>query len=172
VQAVVQVVRVLSIATEIILIQAPQGLEAQAADDMFGAQDPSGMSPQGMPQGMPEGGAPQGDPSQDAEQAETAALEAKNELDNVRVSLTVRELLDLVGKGTATASLLKVKQLADTHKQKMEQIKQKTEIDQQAQAQEQQAGQQGMMGGGIYPSPMDAASGMSTGGGAMGAASQ
>jgi hypothetical protein len=112
------------------------------------------------------------DPTQDAAQAESAAMEAKNELDNVRVSLTVRELLDLVGKGTATASLLKVKQLADTHKQKMEQIKQKTEADQQAQAQEQQAGQQGMMSGGIYPSPMDAAPGMSSGGGGMMAGGQ
>jgi molecular chaperone DnaK (HSP70) len=81
-------------------------------------------------------------------------IEAKNELDNVRVSLTVRELLDLVGKGSATASLLKVKQLADTHKQKMDQNKQKIDAAQQEQASSQQEAQQGMMGGGIYPTPM------------------
>ena len=91
---------------------------------------------------------------EEADQAEASAIEARNELDNVKVSLTVRELLDLVGKGSATASLLKVKQLADTHKQKMDQTKQKAESDQQAQAQESQQSQQGMMGGGIYPAPM------------------
>lgn len=92
---------------------------------------------------------------QDADTATSAADEAKNELDNVRVSLTVRELLDLVGKGTATASLLKVKQLADTHKQKMDQSKQKADAAAQQQQAQQASQQQGMMGGGgIYPSPM------------------
>ena len=94
----------------------------------------------------------------EAEEAEAAVSETKNELDNVRVSLTVRELLDLVGKGTASASLFKVKQLADMHKQKMDQAKQKADADQQAQAQkaqQSQQAQQGMMGGGIYPAPMD-----------------
>lgn len=103
----------------------------------------------------------QQDPAaEDAAQAEQSAIEAKNELDNVKVTLSVRELLDLVGKGSATASLLKVKQLADTHQQKMEQTKQKAEADQQKaqaqQQQQQQADQQGMMGGGIYPTPMGA----------------
>jgi hypothetical protein len=94
---------------------------------------------------------------QDAAQAEASAIEAKNELDNVKVTLSVRELLDLVGKGSATASLLKVKQLADTHQQKMEQTKQKAEVQQQQASQQQQADQQGMMGGGgIYPQPMGA----------------
>jgi hypothetical protein len=102
--------------------------------------------------------APQ-DPSQQAEedatQAENSAVEAKNELDNVRVSLSVRELLDLVGKGSATASLLKVKQLADTHQQKMEQTRQKAESDQQKAQADQQQQQQGLIGdGGIYSSPM------------------
>jgi hypothetical protein len=132
-----------------------QGMIAQAAEgeDMYTAMQ--GM--QGMQQDPSAGGqpqAPQEQAMQDADHAESSAIEAKNELDNVRVSLTVRELLDLVGKGSATESLLKVKQLADTHKQKMEQSRQKAEAAQQEQAQNQQADQQGMMNGGIYPTPM------------------
>jgi hypothetical protein len=125
--------------------QDPQGMVAQASmEEMLLAQQ--------------QGGAPQEDPTQDAQAAENSAIEAKNELDNVKVTLSVRELLDLIGKGSATASLLKVKQLADTHQQKMEQIRQKAEADQQSAQQAQQSQQQGMMGGGgIYPSPMGAA---------------
>jgi hypothetical protein len=108
-------------------------------------------APQELPQQQP---APEEQAMQDADNAEASAVEAKNELDNVRVSLTVRELLDLVGKGSATASLLKVKQLADTHKQKMDQSRQKAEAAQQEQASNQQEAQQGMMSGGIYPTPM------------------
>jgi hypothetical protein len=92
----------------------------------------------------------------DADSAEASAIEAKNELDNVRVNLSVRELLDLVGKGSATASLLKVKQLADQHNQKMDAVKQKAENEKQQQVQEQDAQQQSMMGGGIYPQAMNA----------------
>ena len=131
------------------------GMEAQAADeDLYAAAQ------QGMPSGDPMGGGgdmfpPQDPADADAEHAEASAVEAKNELDNVKVTLSVRELLDLVGKGSATASLLKVKQLADTHKQKMDQTRQKAEADQQQQAQEQAAQQNSMMSGGIYPSPMD-----------------
>ena len=130
------------------------------ADDpmaaMMGGGDPSMQQP---PQGAgPEMAMSGGDAAQSAE---ASAIDAKNELDNVRVTLTVRELLDLIGKGSATASLLKVKQLADAHNQKMEGIKQKAEMEQQKQQQEQQAAaqqaQQGMMSGGIYQSgPMDA----------------
>jgi hypothetical protein len=109
-------------------------------------------------QDMPTEAAPaQQDPvEEDAANAEASAIEAKNELDNVKVTLSVRELLDLVGKGSATASLLKVKQLADTHKQKMEQTRQKAESQQQQQEQKSQSAQQeGMMNsGGIYPTPM------------------
>jgi hypothetical protein len=110
-----------------------------------------------MPQEQASSEAPaqQDTAEEDAANAEASAVEAKNELDNVKVTLSVRELLDLVGKGTATASLLKVKQLADTHKQKMEQTRQKAEADQQKAQQGQTADQQGMMGsGGIYPTPM------------------
>ena len=145
--------------------QAPPAQQAQpmiapAADEMPPEmmQDPSAM-----PQD-PGAYAPVQDPTQQAEedaaQAENSAIEAKNELDNVRVSLSVRELLDLVGKGSATASLLKVKQLADTHQQKMEQTRQKAESDQQKAQADQQQQQQGLMGdGGIYSSPMGGAAG-------------
>jgi hypothetical protein len=125
---------------------APQqaGMEAQAQDMALGGDLP------------PEAYAAPLSGEEEAENAEASAIEAKNELDNVRVSLTVRELLDLIGKGSATASLLKVKQLADSHKQKMEQIKQKTEADQAQKTQQQAEQQNSLMGGGIYPSPMDA----------------
>ena len=136
-------------------------MEAQAGaeEDMLaamqgGQQDPMGQIPQGAAPTQ-QGTTPEEQASQDAGSAEASAIEAKNELDNVKVTLTVRELLDLVGKGTATASLLKVKQLADTHQQKMDQSRQKAEQQQQQADQQQQAQQQGMMGGGgIYPSPM------------------
>ena len=100
-----------------------QGMEAQASgeEDLYAAMQGAQPQPE-QPQG---GGLPQPSPqeqaAQDAGDAESSAIQAKNELDNVKVTLTVRELLDLVGKGTATASLLKVKQLADTHQQKMDQ---------------------------------------------------
>jgi hypothetical protein len=133
--------------------QPQQGMVAQAGaeEDMLAAMQ--GGQPQGTPQ--PGESVPQAPGAQDAEHVEASAVEAKNELDNVRVSLTVRELLDLTGKGAATESFLKVKQLADTHKQKMEQSKQKADQAQQQADQQQQAQQQGMMGGGgIYPAPM------------------
>jgi len=134
--------------------------QAGAEEDMYMAmQGQQGGDPQAaQPQDPSQGGAmpPAPDPAaQDASQAEASAIEAKNELDNVKVTLTVRELLDLVGKGSATASLLKVKQLADTHEQKMEQTKQKAQQQQQQVDQQQQTAQQDMMGGGgIYSAPM------------------
>ena len=135
----------------------PQGgmtAQASAEEDMYAAMQGGGdMYGAGQEAAMPQ----QSSGTEDADNAEASAIEAKNELDNVRVSLTVRELLDLVGKGSATASLLKVKQLADAHKQKMEQTRQKAETDKQQASQDQQAQQQGMMGGGgIYPTPMGA----------------
>jgi hypothetical protein len=121
--------------------------QASAEDEMY-AQI---MQQQGSSQD------PQQQLQADADTAQASATEATNELDNVKVTLTVRELLDLVGKGTATASLLKVKQLADTHKQKMDQSKQKADAAASQQQAQQQAQQQGMMGGGgIYPTPMGA----------------
>jgi hypothetical protein len=151
-----------------------QGMVAQAADeDLYDQAGMGAIPPELIQQYMqeqqggealdqipqeqtpPEAPAQQDAVEEDAANAEASAVEAKNELDNVKVTLSVRELLDLVGKGTATASLLKVKQLADTHKQKMEQTRQKAEADQQKAQQGQTADQQGMMGsGGIYPTPM------------------
>jgi hypothetical protein len=133
----------------------PAGMEAQAGmeEDLLMAaqqqqpQQPSSMMPQEQAQ------------SEDAASAEASAVEAKNELDNVRVNLSVRELLDLIGKGSATASLLKVKQLADQHNQKMEAIKQKAENEKQQKVEEEQSAQspENMMGaGGIYSQPMTA----------------
>jgi hypothetical protein len=138
--------------------QQPPGMEAQAADeDLYAAAQQQGLGALGGQEEMPT--PPQDPAAEDAQQAEASAIEAKNELDNVKVTLSVRELLDLIGKGSATASLLKVKQLADTHKQKMDQTKAKAESEQQKQTQEQQQqaqeAQQGMMGGGgIYSAPM------------------
>jgi hypothetical protein len=125
--------------------------QASAEDEMYAQM----MQQQGGQQGPPQD--PQQQLQADADTAQASATEATNELDNVKVTLTVRELLDLVGKGTATASLLKVKQLADTHKQKMDQSKQKADAAASQQQAQQQAQQQGMMGGGgIYPTPMGA----------------
>jgi len=137
--------------------QQQPGMEAQASEEDMLAAMQGGMPPQAS--GPSQLSHPE-ETQQDAEQAESSAIEAKNELDNVKVNLSVRELLDLVGKGQATASLLKVKQLADTHKQKMDQTRQKAESDQQQQAQESQQSQQsaGMMDtGGIYGAPMGTA---------------
>jgi len=138
----------------------PAGMEAQAGmeeDLLMAAQQQA--QPQQMMQ--PAAPMPQEQPhAEDAASAEASAVEAKNELDNVRVNLSVRELLDLIGKGSATASLLKVKQLADQHNQKMEAIKQKAENEKQQKVQEEQAAQspENMMGsGGIYAQPMTGA---------------
>lgn len=129
-------------------MQQQGGEDPSAQQDPMMAQDPSAQAEAPAP-------AQQDPVEEDAANAEASAVEAKNELDNVKVTLSVRELLDLVGKGSATASLLKVKQLADTHKQKMEQTRQKAETQQQQQAQQGQTDQQGMMNsGGIYPTPM------------------
>jgi hypothetical protein len=136
--------------------QPQPGMVAQAGyeeDMMTAMQQQQAMQDPAMQQQQQD---PTQQAAQDAGDAEASAINAKNELDNVKVTLSVRELLDLVGKGTATASLLKVKQLADTHQQKMDQTKQKADQQaQQAQQQQQQTEQQGMMGsGGIYPTPM------------------
>ena len=133
------------------------GMVAQASvEDLYAALQGGGEPQQGADMSPGSTMAQEGD--EDAQRAEASVADAKNQLDNVRISLTVRELLDLVSKGTASASLFKVKQLADAHKQKMEQTKQKAEAAQQQQSQQQQADQQGMMGGGgIYPSPMGGA---------------
>jgi len=82
-------------------------------------------------------------------------------LDDTKVTLSVRELLDLSSGGKATQSLLKVKQMAESHNKKMEAAQMQQEQDQQAAEQQQAASQQGAAGGqaGIYAQPMNAAPG-------------
>lgn len=99
---------------------------------------------------------PQGD--QPAPEQESGNVNAENNLDNTKVTLSVRELLDLSSGGKATQSLLKVKQMADAHNKKMEAAQQQMEQEQASQQQEQQ--QQSAMGqGGIYAQPMNAGQG-------------
>jgi hypothetical protein len=118
----------------------------------------------GMPPQDAQSGAPAEAPAtpQDATQAEPEGhLNAENNLDNTKVTLSVRELLDLSSGGKATQSLLKVKQMAEAHNKKMELSQQQAEQDQQAAQSEQQAAAQGngMAQGGIYGQPMNAAAG-------------
>jgi hypothetical protein len=88
---------------------------------------------------------------------EQGHLNAENSLDNTKVTLSVRELLDLSSGGKATQSLLKVKQMAEAHNKKMELSEQQAAQQQQASQTEQQAATQGGMGqGGVYAQPMNA----------------
>jgi hypothetical protein len=116
-------------------------------------------------QGQAQGGQPQqdaaqaqGQPQQDPSQApqEEGHQNAENSLDNTKVTLSVRELLDLSSGGKATQSLLKVKQMADAHNKKMEATQQQQE-QAQAQAQQEQAQQAQAQQGGIYSAPMGGA---------------
>jgi hypothetical protein len=98
----------------------------------------------------------EGQPAEQAEQEPQQAagnVNAENSLDNTKVTLSVRELLDLSSGGKATHSLLKVKQLADTHNKKMEAM-QKQQQQAEDQAQQEQAQQSAMGQGGIYTAPM------------------
>lgn len=95
---------------------------------------------------------PQPQADQSGASAEQAAFSAENTLDNTKITLSVRELLDLSNGGKATQSLLKIKQMADAHNKKMEAAQQQQE--QQAAAQEQGMAAQP---GGIYSQPMNSA---------------
>jgi hypothetical protein len=99
-------------------------------------------------QASPEQTAPEGDGMVPTE----GHVNAENSLDNTKVTLSVRELLDLSSGGKATQSLLKVKQMAEAHNKKMETVQQQAEQDQAAQQQQQEA----MGQGGIYSQPMNA----------------
>lgn len=88
-------------------------------------------------------------------------VQAENQLDNTKVTLTVRELMDLTSGGSATKSLLAVKQLADAHNQKMQANQQKAQQAQQQAAMEQQAAAQGVNSGGLYAQAPDASGKMS-----------
>lgn len=139
--------------------QMPPDQQGQAAQQLA----------QGIQQMMQSGGGQQstigGDPNagqaqQGAQQQPGAAntaghVRAENELDNKTVTLTIRELMDLTSGGSATKSLLAVKQLADQHNQKMQQNQQKQQMDAQKQQLEQQAAAQGMQSGGLYSQAPD-----------------
>ncbi len=122
----------------------------------------------GLIQQLGQGGAEQAAPQEQApapqEQPgmvpEEGHVNAENSLDNTKVTLSVRELLDLSSGGKATQSLLKVKQMAETHNKKMEAVQQQAEQEQVAQQQQQQQ-QEAMGQGGIYSQPMNAGPGQS-----------
>ena len=109
---------------------------------------------QGAQQGGQSQEAPQGAQQEQAPKEE-GHHNAENSLDNTKVTLSVRELLDLSSGGKATQSLLKVKQMADSHNKKME-VAQQQQEQQAAESQQAQQQQQSAMGqGGIYSQPMD-----------------
>ena len=159
--------------------QALQQL-AQGLQQMQGGQggDPS---QQGGDPTQGGGGAPPGDPSQagqmpgDPSQGQTSNpdgsantaghAQAENQLDNTKVTLSVRELMDITSGGKASDALFKVKHLAHQHNAKMQGLQQKQQQDAaQAQMQQQQAAQ-GMGGGGIYAQAPDMSGKNSTPGG-------
>jgi hypothetical protein len=90
-----------------------------------------------------------------ATEAEQPGFAAENSLDNTKVTLSVRELLDLSSGGKATQSFLKVKQMAEAHNKKMEAAQQQQDMQAAEQAQQDSAMSQG---GGIYAQPMGGAS--------------
>ena len=106
---------------------------------------------------QPEQQAPQQSEQPEGAVSEQGHLNAENSLDNTKVTLSVRELLDLSSGGKATQSLLKVKQMAEAHNKKMELSEQQAAQQQQStQAEQQAAAQGGMAQGGIYSQPMNA----------------
>ncbi len=117
----------------------------------------------GLIQQLSQGGAQQEQPQEQAQPQEEQSgmvpegghVNAENSLDNTKVTLSVRELLDLSSGGKATQSLLKVKQMAETHNKKMEAVQQQAEQEQVTQQQQQQQ-QEAMGQGGIYSQPMNA----------------
>jgi len=120
------------------------------------------LGQQGAPQATPEQQAApaQGEAAQEGMVPTEGHVNAENSLDNTKVTLSVRELLDLSSGGKATQSLLKVKQMAETHNKKMEAVQQQAEQEQATQQQQQQQ-QEAMGQGGIYSQPMNAKPGAS-----------
>jgi len=91
-------------------------------------------------------------------EAEQPGFAAENSLDNTKVTLSVRELLDLSSGGKATQSFLKVKQMAEAHNKKMEAVQQQQDMQAAEQAQQAQQDSAMSQGGGIYAQPMGGAS--------------
>ncbi len=138
------------------LQQIAQGIQEMTQQ---GGQQPGQA---GQPQGAGQPGQTAGDQVGSANPE--GHVQAENQLDNTKVTLTVRELMDLTSGGSATKSLLAVKQLADTHNQKMQANQQKAQQTQQQAQAEQAAAAQGMQGGGgLYAQAPDASGKMSPG---------
>ncbi len=134
------------------LQQINQGLQQMVQQGQQQQQQPGGQQPPAGP--ATQQGAEQQAPGQEA--LPPGHLQAENDLDNTKVTLSVRELMDLTSGGKATQSHLKVKQLVDSHNQKMQQTSQQMQQDEaQAQAEQQAMAAQGQQGGGLYPTPPD-----------------
>lgn len=91
-------------------------------------------------------------PQEEPAQQDPNEAQLDKTLDDTKVTVSVRQLLDLTSGGKATQSQLKTKQMVDAHNQKLKSIAAKEE-QQAIQQQEQEAAQaqdQGMMSGGIY----------------------
>lgn len=133
------------------LQQISQGLQQMVQQHAQGGQ--GGKPPHGQSQGQP--GNPGAATNQDGSANTNGHMQAENQLDNTKVTLSVRELMDITSKGGASEALFKVKQLAGQHNQKMQAQEQKMQMEQQQAAMDQQAAQQGMQGGGLYAQAPD-----------------
>lgn len=139
--------------------QQPQALQ-QIQQGIQQMMQQGGGQPQGGQPGQPgqEAGGQVGQTGGDAPGSANPQghVQAENQLDNTKVTLTVRELMDLTSGGSATKSLLAVKQLADSHNQKMQANQQKAQqTQQQAQAEQAMAAQGAQGGGGLYSQAPD-----------------
>lgn len=134
--------------------QQQQALQ-QVMQQMQGGGGGEQTGGQGQDPNAQQGGDPGATTAQDGSANVNGHVKAENQLDNTQVTLTVRELMDITSGGKATQSLLKVKQMASQHNNKMQADQQKMQQDQQAAAMQQQQASAGMQGGGIYPTPPD-----------------
>lgn len=137
-----------------------QGQDPQAQGGQ--GQDPQAQAGQPSPQGQdPTGGigadaaaalqgqGGQGDPSQGGGDQGTQGK--GTDLDSTMISLPLRELIDMVSGGKATATQIRINELLQKAQAKAQQTAQDQAMKEQEQAAMQQQQQQGMMGGGIYP---------------------
>ncbi len=131
-----------------VLQQVSQGLDRQA-------QQGAAQGGQGAQQAQGQPGNPGAASNQDGSANTNGHMQAENQLDNTKVTLSVRELMDITSKGGASEALFKVKQLAGQHNQKMQAQDQKMQMEQQQAAMDQQAAQQGMQSGGLYGAAPD-----------------
>ena len=140
------------------LQQLPPEQQAQAMQQVM-QQLQGGQQQQQQPQQPAGPGQPQAQGGQvtpaGQEPLPPGHLQAENDLDNTKVQLSVRELMDLTSGGKATQSHLKVKQLVDGHNQKMQQAKQQAEQQAVQRQAEQQVAAQGMQSGGLYAQAPD-----------------